>query len=59
MMQTPRDRILWILSSSGGKIDRSRLRRCAGMRLADLEPILGELAREGRIRITGEIISLI
>jgi len=39
-------------------MDRSRLRRCAGMRLADLEPILGELAREGRIRITGEMISL-
>jgi len=59
MMQTPRDRILWVLSSSGGKIERSRLRRCAGMRLADLEPILGELAREGRIRITGEVVSLI
>ena len=59
MMQTPRDRILWIISSSGGKMERSRLRRCAGMRLADLEPILGELAREGRIRITGEVVSLI
>ena len=59
MMQTPRDRILWVLSSSGGKMERSRLRRCAGMRLADLEPILVELAREGRIRITGEIISVI
>ena len=58
-MQTPRDRILWILSSSGGKMERSRLRRCAGMKLADLEPILGELAREGRIRITGEMVLLI
>ena len=58
-MQTPRDRILWIISSSGGKMERSRLRRCAGMRLADLEPILGELAKEGRIRITGEMVSLI
>ena len=59
MMQTPRDRILWILSSSGGKMERSTLRRRLGMKLADLEPILGELAREGRIRITGEMISLI
>ena len=59
MMQTPRDRILWILSNSGGRMERAKLRRCAGMRLADLEPILGELAREGRIRITGEIISVI
>jgi hypothetical protein len=29
------------------------------MRLADLNPLLGELAREGRIRITGEMVSLI
>jgi hypothetical protein len=53
------DRILWILSNSGGKMERSTLRRRAGMRLADLEPILGELAREGRIRITGEMVSII
>ena len=59
MPQSPRDRILWILSNSGGKMDRCRLRRCAGMKLADLNLILGELAREGRIRITGEVISLI
>ncbi len=59
MMQTPRDRILWILSSSSGKMERSTLRRRVGMRLADLEPILGELAREGRIRITGEMVSII
>ncbi len=40
-------------------MERSTLRRRAGMRLADLEPILGELAREGRIRITGEMVSII
>jgi hypothetical protein len=39
-------------------MDRSRLRRCTGIKLADLNLILGELAREGRIRITGEVISL-
>ena len=55
---SPRDRMLWILANSGGKMNRSRLRRWAGMRLADLVPILGELAREGRIRITGEVISV-
>jgi len=58
-MQTPRDRILWILTNSGGKMDRSRLRRCAGIKLADLNMILGELEREKRIRITGEVVSLI
>jgi hypothetical protein len=29
------------------------------MRLADLDPILAELAREGRIRISDDTISLI
>jgi len=57
--QSPRDRILWILSNRGGKMERSRLRRCAGIKLANLNPILGELAREGRFRITGETISII
>jgi len=32
-------------------MERSRLRKCTGMRLADLNPILAELAKEGRIRI--------
>jgi len=32
---------------------------CTGIKLADLESILGELAREGMIRITGEVVSLI
>ncbi len=58
-LQSPRDRVLWILTNSGGKMDRSRLRRCAGIKLAELNLILGELAGEGRIRITGEVISLI
>jgi hypothetical protein len=57
--QPSRDRILWILTNSDGKMERSRLRRCTGIKLADLNLILGELAREGRIRITGEVISLI
>jgi len=49
---------LWILANSGGKMERSRLRRCVGMGYADLDPILEELAREGRIRISGEMIAL-
>ncbi len=58
-LQSPRDRVLWILTNSGGKMDRSRLRRCAGIKLADLNLILGELVREGRIKITGEVISIL
>jgi hypothetical protein len=57
--QSPRDRILWILSNSGGKMERSKLRRCTGIKLADLNLILGELAQEGRVRISGEVVSLL
>jgi predicted transcriptional regulator len=61
--QSPRDRILWILASNGGKMERSRLRRRMAMRYAVLNPIIEELAREGRIRLTasmqGDIVSLI
>jgi len=56
--QSPKDRILWIHSNSGRKMERSRLRRCAGIKLADLNLILGELTKDGKIRITGEVISL-
>jgi hypothetical protein len=56
--QSPRDRILWILANNGGKMERSRLRASTGMRYALLNPILEELVREGRINISGEIISL-
>ena len=56
--QSPHDRILWILATSGGKMKRSDLRRRVSMRLAELEPILEELAKEGRIRTSGDIVSL-
>ena len=52
LSQSPRDRILWLLANHAGKMERSRLRRRMGMRYAVLNPILDELAREGRIRIT-------
>ena len=61
--QSPRDRILWILANSGGKMERSRLRVCAGMGYAFLNLLLEELVREGRIKMAvgkdGNIISLI
>ena len=40
---SPRDRIPWILSEHGGKMERSRLRAATGMRYALLNPILEEL----------------
>lgn len=42
--QSPRDSILWILDNHGGKMERSRLRQRVGMKYADLDPILTELA---------------
>ena len=57
--QSPRDRILWLLANHDGKMERSRLRRCMGRRYALLNPILEELARKGRNRIDGEIVSLL
>jgi hypothetical protein len=40
-------------------MERRRLRRCTGMRLVDLDTILAELARDGKIRISDESITLI
>jgi hypothetical protein len=57
--QSPHDRVLWLLANHGGKMERSRLRRCMGVRYAFLNPLLEELAREGRIRIVGDVISLL
>ena len=62
LSQSPRDRILWILANHGSKMARSRLRARTGMRYAVLNPILDELVREGRIRLTasmqGDVLSL-
>jgi hypothetical protein len=39
---------------AAGKMERSRLRRFAGMRLVDLESILGELVERARSGQTAE-----
>jgi hypothetical protein len=55
--QNPPDKVLWILHEHG-RMKRSELRRRTGLRLYELEPVLEELAKEGRIRIDRGIISL-
>jgi hypothetical protein len=55
--QNPPDKILWTLHEHGS-MKRSELRRRTGLRLYELEPVLEELAKEGRIRIDRGIISL-
>ena len=61
--QYPRDRILWILADNAVRWSGSRSRACTGMRYELLNPILEELAKEGRIKITvgkqRDLISLI
>jgi hypothetical protein len=52
LSQSPRDRVLWMLANNGGTMERSRLRAATGMRYALLNPILDELAKEGRIKMT-------
>jgi DNA-binding MarR family transcriptional regulator len=57
-----RDRILWILTQKGGSITRTELRRSIEIKLENMDRILGELEKEGRIKRTvgkhGELISL-
>jgi hypothetical protein len=63
LSQSPRDRILWILAAHGGKMERSRLKRCMGVEKAYLDPILEDMAKEGGIKVTsdkhGDLISRI
>ena len=57
--QSPRDKVLWELANHG-KIKKSDLRRRSGLRLSELEPIIEDLAQEGRIRIDARgIVSII
>ena len=62
LSQFHRDRILWILANSDGKLERSRLRKRMAMKYADLDPILKKMEKEDRITIyqsdQGSIITL-
>jgi len=59
LSQFHRDRILWILANSDGKLERSRLRKRMAMKYMELDPILVELTRKNKIRIYDEIITLL
>jgi hypothetical protein len=43
--QTPRDKVLWILGSSDGKLSITRLRSMTGLKKAGLDVVLEELGR--------------
>ncbi len=57
--QSPRDEILRILSNYGRSMKKRVLRRQTGLMMYEIAPILEDLEREGKIRIDGNIISLI
>jgi len=50
MTQSPRDKVLWELYNSR-KMKKSNLRQRTGLRLSELDSILEELEKEGRVRI--------
>ena len=52
LFQDLRGKVLWELASHGGKMKRSRLRRRIRTTLAELEPILLDLERKGKIEIS-------
>jgi len=57
--QSPRDRVLWVLASFGGRMERGKLIAKVGMRYVLLDSILSELLKEGRIGIDAiDIVSL-
>jgi DNA-binding MarR family transcriptional regulator len=60
--QSPLDKVLWVLANHGGKMTASSLQLDLGIKQADLDVILANLEREGRIKRTigkhGELISL-
>jgi hypothetical protein len=59
LSQSPRDRVLWILANNGGKMEEQIESSHRDEIRTFLNPTLEELAREGRIRISGEMVILI
>ena len=51
LVQSMRDRVLWMLADSDGNMERSSLRRRIGWKYSILDPVLEELEKEGRIKI--------
>ena len=51
LVQSMRDRVLWMLADSDGKMEQSSLRRRVGWKYSILDPVLEELEMEGRIKI--------
>ena len=57
LSQSPHDKVLWELATHG-RMKKKDLRRYTRLKLSELEPILEDLTREGRIRIDANMIGL-
>jgi hypothetical protein len=55
--QSQRDKILWE-QATRGRMKKKDLRQYTRLKLSELEPILEDLTREGRIRIETNMIGL-
>ena len=55
---SPYSKVIWALENNGSEMMKRELKDYAGIEDAILDPILEKLAREDRIRITGDVISL-
>jgi len=55
--QSSRDKVLWELATRG-RMKKKDLRQYTRLKLSELEPILEDLTREGRIRIETNMIGL-
>ncbi len=52
--QSPRDKVLWTLGSSDGKLSISKLRKHTGLLKAELDSIIEDLEKDVRVIIKGD-----
>lgn len=52
MPRSESDRVLWTLSEHGGSMTKSDLARSLQIRQAELDVVLQELERAGKVRLT-------
>lgn len=59
LQQSPRDKVLWVLSNHNGMMELGKLQAETKLRYAILTPVILVLAKEGKIKIEDEIVILL
>lgn len=59
MTRSDQDRVLWILTEHGGSMSKSDLARRLEMRQAEVDVVLQELERAGKVNLTETKVSLL